>query len=895
VALNIGQINFGVAADTKGLRKAISEIGKFQKATDKLARSSEKGAQAAVKAREANTRALQKQLRATIDLRKAMLASGMDKRSQEVRQVSSAFALLRRRVTSSKTATHEVGRAFDAFSHSLAKSKTQLKAFNQAQEKGGVGLKKYSVLLRDLESSAVLALGPLSGLGARIRSVSAIIMRGALPAGALWFAGIAGLVVGLTVFGAKIITVGDRIQGLKNRFEAATGSMAKGRKELQFTANLANRLGLSMEVLGKSYSRFLAASQGTNLEGAKARKIFTQVARAAAALKLSGADVEGVMRAIEQIMSKGTVQAEELRGQLGDRLPGAFRIAAEAMGVSTRELNRMLKAGEVISDEFLPKFGDGLEGLGSKAERNLDTVGGAFSVMGNNFVNMFNRLNEASGASVLFSKLIQSLANQIPYASEQFTDLSGASVKVVSAWQAAQDAAAEVKKEIPPLTMAFTKQVTEVDKVAKELFIMRDAVWAVGRSSKSVEFLKDYFTALAPVAKLNATELKSFADRLWIITGMRFPETAEGIAEGIAEVARMSRKANEEFQRMVAAPQALEDANTTLDSMAARLAALHKGPEALDIFENITEPAEAFRKVLEATNEDVNTQNDMWERFKAIITETIALEAKLADAKSKATKEANKRASAENKMNEALAVAKDKIKQLRLQTAALATGPESLEIFEKVEAPIARMAEAFRKAGFEMSVVRPILDDYRDALEDMLQLTNRWARAGTSAANAIVNGFERIITRSGDVKDVLRDLARELLKIIIRVGFLDNIQGVLSGIFRGSPVPAPTGHPDFNPAMEFASGGSFKIRGSGGSDNVPVSFMAKAGETVSVRRGDQMGGGDGGGLTINISAPGADAGTIARLKEIVRSELAPQIIQASTDHTMARLRRPGFA
>ena len=39
--------------------------------------------------------------------------------------------------------------------------------------------------------------------------------------------------------------------------------------------------------------------------------------------------------------SAKTVQAEELRGQIGERLPGAFSTFAQAIGVSTAELDDM--------------------------------------------------------------------------------------------------------------------------------------------------------------------------------------------------------------------------------------------------------------------------------------------------------------------------------------------------------------------------------------------------------------------------------------------------------------------------------------------------------------------------------------------------------------------------
>ncbi len=61
------------------------------------------------------------------------------------------------------------------------------------------------------------------------------------------------------------------------------------------------------------------------------------------------------------MISKGKVSAEELRGQLGERLPGAFQIAARASGVTTSQLDEMLQKGQVLSEEFLPLFAAQLE------------------------------------------------------------------------------------------------------------------------------------------------------------------------------------------------------------------------------------------------------------------------------------------------------------------------------------------------------------------------------------------------------------------------------------------------------------------------------------------------------------------------------------------------------
>lgn len=147
-----------------------------------------------------------------------------------------------------------------------------------------------------------------------------------------------------------------RLQGWEAALLAATGSEMAAAEALRFVEEQAGRLGLSLQSSIEGFTRLTAAAAGTALEGAGARDVFVAVAEAARVMNLGAADTEGVLRAVEQILSKGKLSAEELRLQLGDRLPGSFRIAAEAMGVTTAKLDDMLKKGQIMADDFLPKF-----------------------------------------------------------------------------------------------------------------------------------------------------------------------------------------------------------------------------------------------------------------------------------------------------------------------------------------------------------------------------------------------------------------------------------------------------------------------------------------------------------------------------------------------------------
>lgn len=143
---------------------------------------------------------------------------------------------------------------------------------------------------------------------------------------------------------------------INNSLTAATGSAKLASDAYRFVREEALRLGLNLETAARNFAQIAAASRGTALEGAKAREVFSAVAEAARVMGLSNEQLSGTLVAVNQIIGKGVVSMEELRQQLGDRIPGAAQIAARAMGVTVQELFKMVEQGEVLSDEFLPKF-----------------------------------------------------------------------------------------------------------------------------------------------------------------------------------------------------------------------------------------------------------------------------------------------------------------------------------------------------------------------------------------------------------------------------------------------------------------------------------------------------------------------------------------------------------
>lgn len=160
----------------------------------------------------------------------------------------------------------------------------------------------------------------------------------------------------LTAVTGSLIDAQVQLDRMRNGFNFGAGGMQAGTREIAFLREEVNRLGLDLGGASNQYMKLVAASRGSALQGEKTRELFIAIAEASTVMGLGVDQSERAMMAVTQMMSKGKVMAEELRGQLGEQLPGAFAIAARAMGVTEIELNKLLETGQVYSADFLPKF-----------------------------------------------------------------------------------------------------------------------------------------------------------------------------------------------------------------------------------------------------------------------------------------------------------------------------------------------------------------------------------------------------------------------------------------------------------------------------------------------------------------------------------------------------------
>ena len=140
-----------------------------------------------------------------------------------------------------------------------------------------------------------------------------------------------------------------RVENIGAAYEAIMGDADKARAQLAFIREESDRLGLSYLDTAESAKTFFASAKDTEIEK-DAKEIFLAFSEMGTALRLTQDQMQGVFLAIGQMASKGKVTAEELRQQLGGRAPGAFKLFADALGVCTTSLDKMLERGEVTID-----------------------------------------------------------------------------------------------------------------------------------------------------------------------------------------------------------------------------------------------------------------------------------------------------------------------------------------------------------------------------------------------------------------------------------------------------------------------------------------------------------------------------------------------------------------
>lgn len=198
----------------------------------------------------------------------------------------------------------------------------------------------------------------------------------------------------------ELVTAAAQMESMREGLRAVSGSAEQAGRDLEFVRTVANRVGADVVQVGQAYLGLAAATKGTAVEGEPTRQVFEAVATAMGKAGKSASETQNALVALAQMASKGTVSMEELRGQLGEALPGALQAASNGLGITTQDLIKLVENGQIAASDLFPALSKGLNDLYGGAPA-AQTLSQEITNIKNAFTGMADRIGEAGGLRAL--------------------------------------------------------------------------------------------------------------------------------------------------------------------------------------------------------------------------------------------------------------------------------------------------------------------------------------------------------------------------------------------------------------------------------------------------------------------------------------------------------------
>lgn len=409
----------------------------------------------------------------------------------------------------------------------------------------GTGMRKAQQSTKGMDNAVQSVnnhMGRMKGIGQNsMGSIISIAKKAAVAIGAVF------ALNSVIQFGNEVTKITAQFEGMTNAIEFASGK--EGGQNLQFLDDTIKTLNLDMTASYKGFQTLSGAMKGTKLEGQGVRDIFKGVATAATVMNLTGEQAEGAFLALSQMASKGKVQAEELRGQLGERIPGALKIAAEAMGVSQMEFNNLLDAGKIYAEDFLPKFSRQLQltfegGLPKAA----DSMQAAINKKNNALLSFKRNFGEAFRPVI--TELLEIGSKFFGFLGDMLKHLEPVKVALKGVWNALEPLRTSLEKGMAPLkkfsedgnaakgvmeglakAIEFVTPAIELigkilallnDQIVKVRNMIYEKIQALNEAGTAGEFLGNVMTTLTYIWELLSPVVSAVGDVLVIVVDVIF-------------------------------------------------------------------------------------------------------------------------------------------------------------------------------------------------------------------------------------------------------------------------------------------------------------------------------------------------------------------------------------
>ena len=693
-------------------------------------------------------------------------------------------------------AWRELANSVDITSREFKEATREAQRFEQAAAKaqGRRGGGRLAGMARTAGAVAAAGIfgGPEGLIGA---GIGGILGGGAVGAGV---GGAIGAQVGMfrqslgeiATFSAELARQERALEGVvrtQNEYAYALEAVSRATKDF----------AIPTSVLTREFTKLQASVAGSGGTVEDTEKSFRAIVASIRATGGSIEDVRSALTATAQVFSKGKVSAEELRQQIGERLPGAFTIFAASMNKTPAELDKALEKGEVSLQDFMGF----VERLLDEYEDNAKKIAGGPEAAGDRLKVVLEDLKKTTGP----------ILKDIGSSFQSF----------------AADAALEIDKLIKKM-IEFGRQMEE--KLGGQL--LQNAIKNIQVQDKVIKQLEA--EALVRVGGLSDIEKQQLqlaktlrAGSLKVIEGRKLgPElpSAPSKLPGVDTDKTKGKTGKGQADYSVALANALIAAQNELNPI--KKIQLEYDAEILKINESKLKP-ERKRVALNAAAAKLNEQS------LKLGTQIASGVADLAIKDGERNKEIEK--TIKNLEIEAGIVDKNQAREIERKQfiADLTKGNNQL-----TEDQLARINEAFDQINAKSTESAQLMKSIGQTLQ-----------------TGIADAFMSIIDGAKSLRDVLSDVLRQTARLLLNFGIKAGLQAIpgLSALFASGGVMTSRGP---IPLKQYARGGvanspQLAMFGEGSTPEAYVPLPD--GRSIPVK---MKGGGDGGNVVVNVDAKG---------------------------------------
>jgi len=309
--------------------------------------------------------------------------------SAELKKIQSTSTTSIRNLRDYRNAWRDIAAQLDISSKEFKEARTEAARLDaqlaKAEKRRPAGGGRFASAAKGVGAIAGAGVfgGPEGAIGATIGLAGGV--PGAIVGGAI------GAQVGqLRKAIGGVAEYGAELSKLRIALRGVSSTQLDYENSLRLIQQATQDFAIPQSILTKQFTRLQASVQGAGGSVQDTKTAFNGIVAAVRATGGSLQDVDSALTATAQVFSKGKVSAEELRQQIGERLPGAFTLFAESIGKTPQELDKALEQGKVSLQDFLTFSESLFEKFGETAQIIADGPEGA----GDRLVVATEKLNE---------------------------------------------------------------------------------------------------------------------------------------------------------------------------------------------------------------------------------------------------------------------------------------------------------------------------------------------------------------------------------------------------------------------------------------------------------------------------------------------------------------------